>query len=333
MNRLARIIAVALWACLTSYMAYGHKFAPSLLHIEEQVEGGFNIFWRTPLNSVSSPQPVFPRSCELSSATITPEGTALEWRWKMKCDSGLAGEKISVTGLSASQTAALLRYQSLAGELFQRLLTSDEPSAKIPDSQSESGVLSQYFSLGIKHILIGIDHLFFVSGLLLLAANWRMLLKTVTAFTLGHSITLVLVSLKIIPQWPSLVEFSIAITILLLAIELSRKNQNKKTSLLRKYQWPVAAIFGLVHGLGFAGVLSELGLPETDLVAALIAFNIGIEIGQLMFVAGLAGGLFLAARYVAAWYSKVRFSLVYGMGGIAVYWCLDRGVTLLIELV
>ncbi len=333
MNKLSRIIVVVLWACLTSYLAYGHKFAPSLLQIEEQAKGSFNIFWRTPLNSVSSPQPAFPRSCELSSATITPVGTALEWRWKMKCDSGLAGEEISVTGLAASQTAALLRYQSLAGEPFQRLLTSDAPSVKIPDNQSGAGVLSQYFSLGIKHILIGIDHLFFVSGLLLLAANWRILLKTVTAFTLGHSITLVLVSLKIIPQWPSLVEFSIAITILLLAIELSRKNEKNKTSLLRKYQWPVAALFGLVHGLGFAGVLSELGLPETDLVTALIAFNIGIEVGQLMFVAALAGWFFLAARFASAWYSRMRFSLVYGMGGIAVYWCLDRGVALLIELV
>lgn len=313
-----------------SATAQAHKLAPSLLEISEQSAGHYQVKWRTPKLAKIQPKPIFPAPCQLGEGKTAPVGTAMEWYWQLHCPSGLGGKTIAIEHLASSRTAALLRFQRLDLPLLQQLLTSDQPSFEIPANSTGQGVVVQYLQLGAKHILIGIDHLFFVTGLLLLAGSALTLLKTVTAFTLGHSITLALVSLNIIPQWPALIELGIAATILVLAVELS--SRQPRPSLLRRYQWPVAALFGLVHGLGFAGVLSELGLPKNDILPALFSFNIGIEIGQLLFVAALAAVYAAVKKLPQPSYPAVQKLTIYMMGSVSVFWCLERGNTLLQEL-
>ncbi len=322
---------ILLCVALLAAPAWAHKMAPSLLDIRELAGGEYAALFRTPADARKPPTPRFPSSCEPGSPVVNSQGTALEWRWKMTCSAGLAGLTFAVDGLLDSQTTALLRIEGGDGRLHEQLLRPESASYTVPESGVGASLWPQYLSLGFKHILIGLDHLLFVTGLLLLAGSWRQLLKTVTAFTVGHSVTLLLVSLQWIPHWAALVELAIAATILLLAVELSRPRADR-AGWLGRQQWPMAAVFGLIHGLGFAGVLAELGLPSGRLVEAVLAFNIGIELGQLAFVAVLALLLFAAARRASA-AQGLRWAAVYSMGSVSVFWCLDRGATLLSEMV
>ncbi|QQD17912.1 HupE/UreJ family protein [Spongiibacter nanhainus] len=335
---IAAILFGAVLALLSS-AALAHKFAPALLELHQQSEQDYLLTWRTSVTDQRSAMPSWPSQCHerrddaAKKAGATPlqyQGTAVIRQWALHCKTGLAGETLSWTPGEAGQTATLVRLVTLDSNAPQEtLVMPGETSYTVPASQSGSNVVVQYLILGGKHILIGLDHLFFVAALLLLAGNWRTLLKTVTAFTVGHSITLALVSLKLIPQWSALIEFGIALTILVLALELAHRKKNASASLLSRYQWPVAGVFGLVHGLGFAGVLSELGLPKENLLSALFAFNVGIELGQLLFVAALAGCLLALRKLSSASYRPVTLTMVYAMGSVSVYWCLSRGVLLL----
>ncbi len=332
MKQVAQLFGLLLLTGFASSAALAHKLAPSLLEITELPDMHYRIIWRTPLNAKIRPEPVFPHACTLHYPQTSQNGTALEWQWLMQCRQSLGGKSLEITSLAASRTGALVRYQPLNAPQYQQLLTSSAPRVTIPSKETHSGVLGQYFRYGVKHILVGIDHLFFVTGLLLLAGRWQTLLKTVTAFTLGHSITLAMVSLKLIPHWSSPIEVGIAATILILALELSR-HRPKQATLFQRFQWPMAAVFGLVHGLGFAGVLSELGLPGDAIIPALLSFNLGIEAGQLLFVAAMATLLLTIRRHASSSLLIARGAVTYTMGTVAVYWCLDRGLSLLNELV
>lgn len=323
------ITCVALIFCsLYSVAASAHKLAPSLLNIHETEVDSYQVVWRTAKDAEVSPRPIFPETCEKTKATITSVNTAFEHRWREECSGGLAGKTLRVESLGASRTVAMLNFKPLNGVAQQRILTADGPSYVVPEGHGGGSVFGQYVQLGIKHILVGTDHLSFVTALLLLAVSWQSLLKTVTAFTLGHSVTLALVSLGIIPHWPALVEFSIAVTILILALELSRPSGGEQ-HYIRRHQWLVASAFGLVHGLGFAGVLQEIGLPSGDVIPALLAFNVGIELGQLAFVGLVAGLFFILRRSSIPTYQFFRSSSILAMGGFSVYWCLDRGTEML----
>ena len=308
---------------------FAHKLAPSLLDVEGQTANQFAVMWRTPAVSGSiSPEPIFPPSCSLDVRQQQAVGTSMERHWLMKCPDGLEGETFKVMGLTASRTAALLKIDLADGRSYSQLLRRDGQAYTVPREAGTMAVVWQYFVLGIEHILIGVDHLLFVTGLLLLAATWKQLLVTVTAFTVGHSITLACVSLGVIPEVASWVELAIAATILYLALELSYKRMAQHSGRVR---WPVIALFGLIHGLGFASVLDELGLPQNDLMAGLVAFNIGIEVGQLLFVATLALLIAALGRLSPQAGPVVRSAAVYGMGGMAVFWCLDRAEGLLLS--
>ncbi len=321
-----QIILIAL--LLVSPLGLAHKLAPSLLEIEEETAGQYSVLWRTPaLSGQVSPEPIFPEPCVAASPSRAAAGTSIEWRWSMDCPGGLAGKTLQVRGLTASRTAALLKLSLADGRNYSELIRRDGQVFEVPAVPNTWHVVGQYFALGVEHILIGFDHLLFVTGLLLLASGWRQLLITITAFTLGHSVTLVCVSLGIIPQVSVWVELAIAATILYLAIELSYHRLTEKA---RSVRWPLIAAFGLIHGLGFASVLDELGLPQSDLLAGLVAFNLGIEAGQVAFVAALALGLSLLRRVSRGVEPLARRTAVYLMGGMAVFWCLDRGYSLLL---
>ncbi|MFT5576621.1 MAG: hypothetical protein ACI89D_002150, partial [Bermanella sp.] len=237
---------------LTS-LGFAHKLAPSLLEISEKSAGLYSVLWRTPaLSGQVSPEPIFPQNCTLDAPESGAAGTSIEWRWTMQCPQGLTGQTLQVRGLTASRTAALLTLTLADDRQYSELIRRDGQLFTVPAVPGTWRVVGQYFALGVEHILNGFDHLLFVTGLLLLASGWRQLLMTVTAFTLGHSITLVCVSLGIIPPISLWVELAIAATILYLALELSYKSLADRALRMR---WPVIAAFGLIHGLGFASVL------------------------------------------------------------------------------
>jgi hydrogenase/urease accessory protein HupE len=307
---------------------FAHKLAPSLLEIDGGKSQQFNVLWRTPASSEqASPEPVLPESCSvLAGPTQRAVGTAIEYQWQLKCLQGLEGQDIQITGLTASRTAALIKISLADGRQYTQLIRRDNQTFRIPTVPSALAVVEQYFVLGVEHILIGLDHLLFVTGLLLLAASWRQLTLTITAFTVGHSATLVLVSLGIIPQVAAWVELAIAATILYLAVDLSYGAAGT-----RRVRWPIVAVFGLIHGLGFASVLAELGLPQSDVLTGLLSFNVGIEIGQLLFVGALALAFMLLRQLFAGAGPLMRNVAVYTMGGMAVFWCLDRGYGMLLS--
>jgi hydrogenase/urease accessory protein HupE len=217
----------------------------------------------------------------------------------------------------------LVRIQP-AEEPAQALrLTAKEPSAEIATQPDTWQVLRTYFVLGVEHILAGWDHLLFVIALVLLIGNWRKVILAATAFTVSHSITLAAAALGYVglPQAP--VEALIALSILFLALEIIRPDGDTPT-LTRRFPWVVAFLFGLLHGFGFAGALNSIGLPEGEIVAALLAFNIGVEAGQLMVITSLLIALALVQRFaVNALVPAVRFS-AYGIGIIGAYWLVDR---------
>jgi hydrogenase/urease accessory protein HupE len=288
--------------------------------------------WKTPLQQPvgSSVRPELPEGCEsVGFGDVAREDTGLVLRQVVDCgETGLVGRSVAVRGLETSGTNALVRVALLDGRRVQAVLHARDPELRISRRQSALEVARDYGRLGMVHILGGLDHLLFVFGLVLLVSGRRRLLYTVTSFTLGHSVTLSLAALGYVAFPTALVEVVIAATIVALALELARP-ATPKPGWMRRAPWAMAFGFGLLHGLGFAGALAEVGLPAEEIPAALLAFNLGIEVGQIAFVlAVLAARRGLGGVIDAAPTWALR-AAVYGMGGLAVYWCLDRGAGLL----
>jgi hypothetical protein len=308
-------------------MTQAHNFAPSLLELREQPGGIVELLWRTPMQAVTQPAPVLPQGCrQLGKRVQVVNGSAVEFRYSLVCPVSMGELNFSVRGLTESKTAALLRWHSLAGGRQQLLLRTDQDSF-VPKSDIGMGrALVQFSALGISHILAGVDHLLFVLGLLMLASGIRQLVILITSFTLGHSISLALVSLGFIPYLPSLAEWLIALSVLLMAGFLSTGVGQTKS---RVGMTVLIAGFGLLHGLGFAGVLSELLDGSSGVVSALLGFNIGIELGQLIFIAAVMAGVWLLRQLPSLrWLAGARWAAIYLMGSVSMYWLLDRGLKL-----
>jgi hydrogenase/urease accessory protein HupE len=317
-------LTLAIYFVLFSASSLADKLAPSLLQIDEVQADHYQVLWRTPIGAKVSPEPILPESCQSDTPSIAQENTKLERRWLAACDGGLKGKTLAVDALAASGTIAMLRFQPLNGNLQQVMLTPEASKYSVPKTSNDESVFIQYIGLGFEHILGGTDHLFFVTALLLLAGSWLGVVKTVSAFTLGHSVTLALVSLELISVWPPLVELSIAATILFLALELSRPLLSDNQPYIKRHPWLVASLFGLIHGLGFAGALQEIGIPASDVVSALLAFNVGIELGQLAFVGVVSITFYLVRQQSEQIYNYTELATITAIGGVSVYWCLDR---------
>lgn len=236
---------------------------------------------------------------------------------------GLGGRELRIEGLERTITDTLVVIHLANGDTVQQLLTPSQPSLVI-DGHAGAAV-STYLELGIEHILTGIDHLLFVFGLILLSANLRMLVRTITAFTVAHSITLALTALKLMNVNPGLIEAMVAFSILFLAVELVHKYRGHP-GITTRYPWIIAFAFGLLHGAAFAGALKDIGLPEDNIPGALFLFNVGVEIGQLLFVA-IVSTLFLLLRRIRwpAWTPALaRLSAAYAIGSFSTFWFLER---------
>lgn len=322
----ARLVIVAAML-LTAGSAAAHRLAPSLLDLRESTPGGtLEVLWKTPLQRPAGVKlgPLLPEDCVVEGAPRPgAEGTAATLRFDLVCEGGPVGRRFGVEGLGPSRTEAVVRVALADGRSFQTVLRGDDPPFLVPERQQPLQVMLAYLGLGFRHILEGLDHLLFVLGLVLLVGGVRRLFWTITAFTIGHSITLSLAALGFVglPQGP--VEVAIAFSILVVAVEITGRDPDRPT-LLARLPWLMAGGFGLLHGLGFAGALREVGLPQEEIPLALFSFNVGIELGQIVFVLAVLAVLSLGRSRLArapAWLARVP---AYVIGSLAAYWCIER---------
>jgi hypothetical protein len=332
MKPLNCLLAVLLLLALAP-LAQAHRFAPSLLKITETSPGQFNVLWKTPAQGVSKIPlaPVWPPACEVSSASPPQqEGTGRVISFKLDCAalgaSSVVGQVFGVDGLGANQASAMVMLSLRDGRHYQEVLNPQQTAFTVPQEPGSGQVMRDYSRLGIEHIWGGIDHLLFVFGLLLLVGGGGRLLWTITAFTVGHSVTLSLVTLGFFDYPVALVEFAIAVSIFVLAVELAR---SESAGLFRRLPWLMAASFGLLHGMGFAGALAEVGLPQDAVPLALLFFNIGIEIGQIAFILAALGLWWLVRRPLVPWQERLLPVPVYVLGGLSAMWCFERGLAVL----
>jgi hypothetical protein len=252
----------------------------------------------------------------------------VERRWVDAGPHGLAGKRVEIVGLQFTITDALVRIQLLDGRTLQAIVRPSQPWIEIAASQAWWQVMGTYIVEGIRHILVGADHLLFVLGLLLIVKDRWMLVKTITAFTVAHSITLAIATLGY-AEAPALpLNAVIALSILFLGPEIVRSWRGE-TSFTIRHPWAVAFAFGLLHGFGFASALTGAGLPRGDLPLALLSFNLGVEAGQLAFVALV---LALARSFVVLeirWPRWVQALPGYTVGTLGAFWTVQRLVMLL----
>lgn len=318
-------VLAALAMFLLPLIGEAHEVRPAYLDLREDRPGEFSVLWKTPMAGEMrlALNPTFSGPAEvLTPVTARRTGDAVVQTWRLRADH-LHGQTLRVEGLNVTLTDALVRIGFIDGSTWIQRLTPREPTALIAARPSAWTVAGTYFILGVEHILLGIDHLFFVLALLLLTTGRWQLVKTVTAFTVAHSITLGLATLGIVHLPSKPVEAVIALSIVFVAAEILRARQDQ-VGLAARMPWIVAFTFGLLHGFGFAGALSELGLPEGQIPVALLFFNLGVEAGQLLFVAGVLALMTLARRIRIARPHWVALVPPYAIGSMAMFWAMQR---------
>ena len=307
-------------------IAHGHEVRPGYLELRPTGADTWSVLWKVPAQGDMrlSIHPRFPQSCALTGDPISLQTSGAHTEHTtIACKGGLVGRAIAIEGLAATMTDVLVRSVRADGSAQLALLTPSAPTFVFEAAPASFQVAHTYTVLGVQHILGGVDHLLFVLGLLLIVRNKWVLVKTITAFTVAHSLTLAAATLGWVHVSQPPVEAVIALSILFLATELA-KLRDGRVGLIERYPWIVAFVFGLLHGFGFAGALREVGLPENDIPLALFAFNVGVEIGQLMFVATVLLAVTALRNFrsrIPAW---VHTLPVYGIGTMAAFWWLQR---------
>lgn len=323
---MTRWIAGALIFVAMNTAAAAHELRPAFLDIKEVSENRFAVLWKVPVVGQRwlSLELNLPNTCaEAQQAAAALEGNYHLSRWQVDCPGGLKGQVIAIDGLRTSLTDVLARIEYLGGTSEVARLTPEMPSFPVTGQMNLWETARTYFVLGVEHILSGIDHLLFVLALMLLIRGRWALFKTITAFTIAHSITLSGAALGYmsLPQPP--VEVVIALSIAFVARELALR-QAGETRLSERYPWIVAFVFGLLHGFGFAGALKEVGLPQSDVPMALLTFNLGVETGQLLFVAAVLAVFRLSSGVIRVPAAPARLAASYAIGAMSVYWLVSR---------
>ena len=318
--------AALLLLCLAG-PANADVFRPAYLELKQRDAATFDVLWKVPAVGDSLRMGIHVRFPEGTARVSEPRGTfvpgAFIDRWTIHRPGGLAGTEVSIDGLPGGITDVLARVERLDGTTQVARLLPERPRFIVEAPQESAGVAWTYLRLGMEHILAGVDHLLFVLALVLIVEGRRRLLVTITAFTVAHSITLAAATLGVVqvPQAP--VEAAIALSIVFVAAELVHGLQGRP-GLTARAPWVVAFAFGLLHGLGFAGALAEVGLPGRAIPLALLFFNIGVEIGQLAFVVvvwTVLATLDRSRRPRPAW---ARAIPPYAIGGVAMFWVIER---------
>ena len=325
------VLATVFLGLAAAIPASGHEVRPGYLELNEAEPGIFEVFWKQPRRGALLLQldPVLPEHCT-ETVRHPPEHLAgsLVERWTVQCEAAdgdpdrmFHGETFALAGLERTLTDVLLRISFVNGDSLTQLLRPEEPSATV--DREAAGNAWPYFRLGVEHLLFGIDHILFVIGLLFYVRDpWR-LVGVITSFTLAHSITLALSSLDVVKLSSAPVEAIIALSILFLAVELLRPEE-QRSPITTKRPWLIAFAFGLLHGFGFAGALAEIGLPERAIAMALFLFNVGVEVGQLMLVAVVLALLAVVKRIGIVMPELVVRAPIYATGIIAAFWFVER---------
>lgn len=327
MRTLSSIIALLLLCVGPLSQAFAHESQPGLLQLTQQDTSRFEVVWRAPIY-YGKPHPAslqLPANWKTVGHPTTRQlsDSALHQRVVEIDTPSIHGSVIRLPGLEATITDVLVRVEFVDGTHFSTILKPDQPWVSIEGQRSAWQVAWDYTLLGIEHILSGIDHLLFVLALLLIVSGVRRLVWTVTSFTLAHSITLAAATLGWVWVPGPPVEAVIALSILFLASELVKINRGEQ-SLTARYPWLVAFTFGLLHGFGFAGALTQVGLPQNEIPLALLMFNVGVELGQLMFVMLMLGIIVALGRLRVQWPDWSRQLPAYAIGSMAGLWFVER---------
>ena len=292
---------------------FSHEFSPAHLIIEEDTDFKYEVTWMYPIRNLGPVNLTLPNDCQSNSLETFQESKYLSEKISLQCSDSIKGKDIFIKGLSILNDA-LVTIKFLDGDRYEGLVSVKDSKLTIP--QELQVFPTGYFMLGVEHLIGGPDHLLFVFGLLFIVFGWQNLIKTITAFTLAHSITLGLSVLEIVSLPSATIEALIALTIIYLALEIKDERNNKSTP------WLMAFGFGLLHGFGFAGALSEIGIANEQLLLSLLFFNVGIEVGQLIMIP-----LFLISIWLL---QKIKFNFSvtklssYAIGGMGSFWLIER---------
>lgn len=322
---------VALFAAIAP--AHAHEVRPALVQIRETGPNAYEVTWKRPVVGDMALRLVPHLSGGALEKPPTVEQAApgyLTRVWRVRDGPPLEGQTLEVEGLSQSVTDVIVRVTARDGRTFDHVLKPATPRFKLSMAPAAGVAVPAYLALGIEHILVGIDHLLFVLGLLLLIGpNWR-LVKAITGFTVAHSLTLALAALGYIRFPTAAIEALVALSILFVALELLPARR-AADGLAQRRPWLVAFVFGLLHGMAFAGVLADIGLPPGAAPQALLLFNVGVEIGQLIFIGAVLAVMWIGRRILTVRHQTLPpwapIAPAYLIGGLAAYWLIERTVT------
>jgi hydrogenase/urease accessory protein HupE len=319
------------------------EYSPAFLELRQSSDEVFEVLWKVPAvgdRRLGLNVRFLPDVDTVSTVRASMIGGAYIERFTISSSAGLAGSEIVIEGLSTVSTEVLVRIERLDGTTIVARLLADSPSFVVGESLSRLEVARTYTVFGIEHILGGIDHLLFIACLVLIAGTGRRILITISGFTLAHSVTLTLAALDLVRLPIPPIEAVIALSIVFLAREIALQ---RRDTLTWRYPIAVSASFGLLHGFGFASALSEIGLPQTEVPAALLAFNVGVEIGQILFVGVIIATVWVITSIMGAlsgmegassrrvegitsleWLRRIEQPLAYTVGGITIIWTVER---------
>lgn len=324
------LLVCSLWTFELSKPASAHALEPGYLQLRLVETGKYDVIWKVPAVK-GRPMAIvarLPESCNPNTPTpLIWDGSAYFSHWSAVCKNGLEGGIIQIDGLEKTSTDVLVRFDFIDGTSETHRLTPADTSFEVASQPSSLEVVRTYLVLGFRHILSGIDHLVFVLALLLLVKGIRRLIITVTAFTIAHSLTLAGATLGFVQLPGPPIEAVIALSIMFVAAEIIHSRWGKP-GLMERYPWVVAFTFGLLHGFGFAGALAQIGLPQSSIPIALLFFNVGVEIGQLFFIAVVFAIIALSRQIirragivVPSWTWVVP---PYVIGSISAFWVIQR---------
>jgi hydrogenase/urease accessory protein HupE len=319
--------------------AFSHEVRPGYLELRQVDSESYRVFWKVPAigDLRLSIYPKLPPNCSPTTESLRVETAGFHSeRGIFRCEGGIEGREIAIDGLAATITDVIVRLVRLDDLVQVVRLTPSAPSFLVEALPGQWEVAITYLKLGVEHILLGIDHLLFVLAMLILVKGWKRLVGTITAFTVAHSITLAAATLGFVHVPGPPIEASIALSIVFVASEIIHARRGQ-LGLTERWPWVVAFIFGLLHGLGFASALSEVGLPQHAIPVALLFFNLGVEIGQLLFIACVMTiivcvKLIAKSGKLSGSFSRLGFAspevvAAYGVGTVAAYWLFERTVS------
>jgi len=305
-----------LFVIIFSPFLSAHEFNPAHLVIDEVTENEYQISWMYPIKNIGPrAEIIFPETCSSEAQSPYKQGKYLVEKIDLICNKSLKGQTIEVTNLSVL-TDALVTFTDHNNDVFEGLMNLKEPRLLVPIKKQS--IPSSYLTLGIDHLISGADHILFILGLMFLVSGTMNMIKTITAFTVAHSITLGLSVLDLISLPRATVEAVIALTIVFLALEISENKQYKSTP------WLIAFGFGLLHGLGFANALTEIGIANEQLLFSLLFFNLGIEAGQLLMIPIFGVLIWLAYKFNK--YNQSAICVSYVLGAMGFFWLINRTI-------